>query len=200
MPARIRLQRKGKRGRPFYHIVIADGRAPRDGRFIERIGTYNPLTKPAEIIINFEKALDWLQKGAQPSDTVKAIFSYKGILYKNHLLKGVIKGALTEEQANAKFDIWLKDKEAKIEAKVKEGQLSLKELAKKRQEAEKKVNETRAEEIARKRAKEAEKAAAEARAKAEEEGEQAAAPVEQAPQPEAPQQETPGDAPAPAAE
>src|SRR5512138_1624905 len=98
MPTKIRLQRKGKKGQPFYHIVIADGRAPRDGRFIEKIGVYNPLTKPAEIEIQFEKALDWMQKGAQPTDTVRAILSYKGILYKFHLLKGVQKGALTAEQ------------------------------------------------------------------------------------------------------
>ena len=92
MPAKIRLQRKGKKGQPFYHIVIADGRAPREGRFIERIGTYNPLTRPAEIEINFDKAIGWLQNGAQPTDTVKAILAYKGVLYKSHLLKGVKKG------------------------------------------------------------------------------------------------------------
>ena len=87
MPARIRLQRHGKKGMPFYHIVIADGRAPRDGKFIERIGTYNPLAIPAEINIDFDKALAWLNKGAQPSDTAKAILMYKGVLYKNHLIK-----------------------------------------------------------------------------------------------------------------
>ena len=103
MPTKIRLQRKGKKGQPFYHIVIADGRAPREGRFIEKIGVYNPLSKPAEIDINFDKALDWLQKGAQPTDTVKAILSYKGVLYKSHLLKGVKKGAMTLEEAEAKY-------------------------------------------------------------------------------------------------
>ena len=103
MPTKMRLQRHGKKGAPFYHIVIADGRAPRDGRFIEKIGTYNPIQNPAEIILNADKALDWLQKGAQPTDTVRAILSYRGILYKNHLLKGVKKGALTEAEAEAKY-------------------------------------------------------------------------------------------------
>lgn len=99
MPAKIRLQRFGKKGRPFYHIVIADGRAPRDGRSIENLGTYDPLTNPATIELNFERALHWIQVGAQPTDTVRSILSYKGVLYKNHLAKGVLKGALTEEHA-----------------------------------------------------------------------------------------------------
>ena len=120
MPTKIRLQRKGKKGQPFYHIVIADGRAPRDGKNIERIGTYNPLTKPADINFDFDRALYWIQAGAQPTDTVRAILSYKGVMYKNHLIIGVKKGALTQEQADAKFDAWLKDKEAKIESKLKE--------------------------------------------------------------------------------
>ncbi|MCK4406949.1 MAG: 30S ribosomal protein S16 [Bacteroidales bacterium] len=161
MPARIRLQRKGKKGKPFYHIVIADGRAPRDGKFIEKIGTYNPLTKPADIKLNVDKAVDWLNKGAQPSDTVKTILSYKGVLYKNHLLKGVKKGAITEEQAEAKFQAWLTEKEAKITGKIKETELAVKDDSKKRLEAEVKINEARAAEIAKKKAKEiAEKAKA----------------------------------------
>ena len=102
MPTKIRLQRRGKRGQPFYHIVIADGRAPRDGKFIEKIGTYNPLSRPADIDIDFNKAITWLTKGAQPTDTVKAILAYTGVLYKNHLQKGVQKGAMTEEQAAMK--------------------------------------------------------------------------------------------------
>ena len=156
MPARIRLQRKGKKGKPFYHIVIADGRAPRDGKFIEKIGTYNPLTKPADIKLNFDKAVDWLNKGAQPSDTVKKILSYKGVLYKNHLLKGVKKGVITEEQAEAKFQAWLTEKEAKITGKIKETELAVKDDSKKRLEAEAKINEARAAEIAKKKAKEIE--------------------------------------------
>ena len=154
MPTKIRLQRKGKKGQPFYHIVIADGRAPRDGKYIERIGSYNPITKPAEIDIQFDRALHWLQTGAQPTDTVKTILSHKGIIYKNHLLKGVKKGALTLEQANAKFDSWLKEKEDKISGEVKNIELAIKEDKKKRFEAEKKINEDRAKELAAKKASE----------------------------------------------
>ncbi len=154
MPTKIRLQRKGKKGQPFYHIVIADGRAPRDGKYIERIGSYNPTTKPAEINIQFDRALYWLQTGAQPTDTVRSILSYKGILYKNHLNKGVKKGALTQEQADAKFDSWLKDKEAKIEGEVKNIEIAIREDKKKRLDAEKKINEERAKELAAKKASE----------------------------------------------
>jgi small subunit ribosomal protein S16 len=154
MPARIRLQRHGKKGNPFYHIVIADGRAPRDGKFIERIGTYNPLAIPAEIIIDFDKAMAWLNKGAQPSDTAKAILSYKGVLFKNHLMKGVAKGALTNEQAEAKFTVWMQEKEAKILSKKNEIVLTKKEAHKKRHEAEIKANSAKSEEIAKKKAKE----------------------------------------------
>ncbi len=169
MPARIRLQRHGKKGRPFYHIVIADGRAPRDGRFIEKIGTYNPITNPAEIILDFDKALTWLQNGAQPSDTARAILSYKGVIYKSHLLKGVKKGALTEEQAEVKFQNWLREKEEKIEAKRRGLTEAERAERKKAFEEEAKVNEARAAELARKRAVElkAEKDAA-AEEKAEE--------------------------------
>jgi small subunit ribosomal protein S16 len=154
MPTKIRLQRKGKKGNPFYHVVIADGRAPRDGKFIERIGIYNPVSKPAEIDINFERALYWLQAGAEPTDTVNALLSFKGILYKHHLLKGVKKGAMTEEMAEAKFQAWSQEKKEKFVAKIKEAELSSKDGRKKRFEAEMKVNETRAKELQAKRAKE----------------------------------------------
>ena len=117
MATKIRLQRFGKKGKPFYHVVVADARAPRDGKFIERLGSYNPNTNPATIEINFEKTLDWVNKGAQPTDTCRAILSYKGILYKKHLEGGVKKGALTEEQAEAKFAQWLEGKAGKIEVK-----------------------------------------------------------------------------------
>lgn len=117
MATKIRLQRFGKKGKPFYHVVVADARAPRDGKFIERIGSYNPNTNPATIEINFEKALDWVNKGAQPTDTCRAILSYKGILYKKHLEGGVKKGALTPEQAEEKFAQWLEGKTGKIEGK-----------------------------------------------------------------------------------
>jgi small subunit ribosomal protein S16 len=154
MPTKIRLQRKGKKGQPFYHLVIADGRAPREGKFIERIGTYNPLTKPADIKMDFDRALYWLQAGAQPTDTVRAILSYSGVLYKNHLIKGIKKGALTQEQADVKFADWLKEKREKIENKAKQVESDKKGDSKNRLEAEKKVNEARAEELAKKRAAE----------------------------------------------
>ncbi|WP_418664606.1 30S ribosomal protein S16, partial [Alistipes ihumii] len=117
MPVKIRLARRGKKGYPFYHIVVADSRAPRDGKFIENIGSYNPNTNPATINLDFEKALDWLQKGAQPTDTCRAILSYKGVLMKKHLLGGVSKGAFTQEAAEAKFAQWLEQKAGKISAK-----------------------------------------------------------------------------------
>jgi small subunit ribosomal protein S16 len=189
MPTKIRLQRKGKKGQPFYHLVIADGRAPRDGKFIERIGTYNPLTKPADIKMDFDRALYWLQSGAQPTDTVRAILAYSGVLYKNHLNKGVKKGALTQEQADVKFAAWLKDKREKIENKTKPGEIDKKGENKKRLEAEKKVNEARAEELAKKRA--AELKAKEAEKAKEETAEVIAEPTAEAPLAEAPLAEEP---------
>lgn len=154
MATKLRLQRHGKKGKPFYHLVAADARAKRDGRFIEKVGTYNPNTNPATIEINFERALDWMMKGAQPTDTVKALLSYSGVLYKKHLLVGVRKGALTEEQADKKYEAWTKEKEAKIEAK-KEG-LSVADAATAtaKFEAEKAVKEAKAKEIAAKNAPE----------------------------------------------
>ncbi len=154
MPARIRLQRHGKKGNPFYHIVIADGRAPRDGRFIEKIGTYNPIANPAEINIDVDKAVTWLSNGAQPTDTVRAILSYKGVLYKSHLLKGVTKGALTADQAEVKFQAWLSEKQSKIEAKRKGLTETERKEMKARLDAEAKVNEERLAELAKKRAAE----------------------------------------------
>ena len=130
MATKIRLQRHGKKGKPFYYIVVADARAPRDGRFIERIGSYNPNTNPATIDINFEKTLDWVNNGAQPTDTCRAILSYKGVLYKKHLEGGVKKGALTQEQADEKFAAWTDLKDGKITGK-KSGLVSAKEEAKK---------------------------------------------------------------------
>jgi len=165
MPTKIRLQRHGKKGRPFYHIVIADGRAPRDGRFIEKIGTYNPIEKPAEINLDFDRAIYWLQSGAQPTDTVRAILSYKGVLYKNHLLKGVKKGALTAEQAEVKFQEWMEAKTAKIENAVKEVENSERERMKKLLDNEARIKEERAAQIAKRRAEAIEKEVAEAQAK-----------------------------------
>lgn len=114
MPVKIRLQRKGRKQRPFYHIVVADARAPRDGRFIEKLGIYNPMTKPATIDIDRDKAYEWLTKGAQPTDTVRAILRFKGVLYRKHLMRGVAKGALTQDEADQKWKEWIDAKEAKI--------------------------------------------------------------------------------------
>jgi small subunit ribosomal protein S16 len=130
MATKIRLQRHGKKGKPFYYIVVADGRSPRDGKFIERLGSYNPNTNPATIELNFEKAVNWVSTGATPTDTAKAILSYKGVLYKNHLNGGIAKGALTQEQADEKFAAWLEGKDGKIQAK-KDGLLSKKDIDKK---------------------------------------------------------------------
>ena len=179
MPAKIRLQRHGKKGQPFYHIVIADGRAPRDGRFIEKIGTYNPVTVPAEISLNFDKALDWLNKGAQPTDTVRSILSKKGVMLKKHLMIGVQKGAMTEEQAEVKFQTWMKEKEAKLASEIKAKAEKKKADQKARIEAESKVNAARAEAIAKKQAEAAAKEAAEAAAENAENAEEA--PAEEAP-------------------
>ena len=107
MAVKLRLQRHGRGKRPFYHIVAADSRAPRDGKFIERIGDYNPLTRPATINVNTDKAVDWLMKGAEPTDTVKAILKYKGVTFRKHLLRGVAKGALSQEEADKRFQQWL---------------------------------------------------------------------------------------------
>lgn len=118
MSVKIRLQRHGRKKAPFYHIVIADSRSPRDGRFIEKIGTYNPMTKPATIALDRDKAFDWLQKGAQPTDTVRAILRFKGVMYRKHLTRGVKKGALSAEQALEKYTAWIDAKEKNISDKV----------------------------------------------------------------------------------
>ncbi|MFD2161420.1 30S ribosomal protein S16 [Paradesertivirga mongoliensis] len=167
MATKIRLQRFGKKGKPFYHVVVADSRSPRDGKFIERLGSYNPNTNPATIDINFEKALEWVNSGAQPTDTCRAILSYKGVLYKKHLEGGVKKGALTAEQAEAKFNEWLQGKGAKIEGK-KETLTSAKEEARKAAlAAESKKKQDRAAALAAKNAPVAEEVEEEAVADAE---------------------------------
>ena len=117
MAVKIRLQRKGKKKAPFYHIVIADARSPRDGRFIEKIGTYNPMTIPATIEIDRDKAFEWLQKGAQPTDTVQAMLRFKGVMMRKHLMKGVAKGAFSEDVAMQKYESWIEAKEAKVAAR-----------------------------------------------------------------------------------
>jgi len=147
MPAKIRLQRHGKKGYAFFHIVIADGRAPRNGKFIEKIGTYNPNTNPATIELNNEKALEWLKNGAQPTETTRAILSYKGVMMKLHLEKGVAKGALTAEQAEEKFNKWESEKSGKIEGKRTNLAAGKSDYEKNRMAAEVARNKQRAEAI-----------------------------------------------------
>ena len=198
MPAKIRLQRHGKKGQPFYHIVVADSRAPRDGKFIEKLGTYNPLTNPAQINIKFDRALYWYSVGAQPTDTARSLLSKTGVMMKYHLMRGVQKGAMTEEQAEIKFQNWMKEKEAKAANLVKANEEKARGEKKTRLEAEKQVNEARAAELAKKRLAELEaKKAAEAEAAAEAAAEEAPAeeaPAEEAPVAEAEATEAPAEA------
>jgi small subunit ribosomal protein S16 len=147
MATRIRLQRHGKKNKAFFHLVAADSRAKRDGKFIEKLGTYNPNTNPATIDINFEKTLTWVQNGAEMSDTARAILSYKGVLYKNHLIKGVKKGALTAEQVEIKFAEWLAEKDAKVSGKKDSLSKKADEDKASRLKAEIAVNEAKAKEI-----------------------------------------------------
>ncbi len=155
MATRIRLQRRGKKNQPFYHIVIADGRAPRDGRFIERIGTYNPLTNPATITINFDRALYWVETGASPSDTARSILKKEGIYLMKHLRGGIAKGAITEMDAERKFEAWKQEKESKKSNVKREATDQARNEMKKRIEAESKVRETISAKVAAKYAKEA---------------------------------------------
>ena len=166
MSVKIRLARKGRKKQAYYHVVVADSRSPRDGRFIEKIGIYNPLTDPATIDINFEKALGWLQKGAQPTDTCRAILKYKGVMMKKHLLEGVRKGAFDEAEADRRFNEWLKGKEEKIEMKKSGLEKIGEELRKKRLEAEQVIKEARAAEYAKRAAALAAEAEAAAKAAA----------------------------------
>lgn len=166
MSVKIRLARKGRKKQAYYHVVVADSRSPRDGRFIEKIGIYNPLTDPATIDINFEKALGWLQNDAQPTDTCRAILKYKGVMMKKHLMEGVRKGAFDEAEADRRFNEWLKGKEEKIELKKSGLEKKGEELRKKKLEAEKAIKEARAEELAKKAAALAAEAEAAAKAAA----------------------------------
>lgn len=178
MATKIRLSRHGKKSYAFYHIVVADVRSPRDGRFIEKLGTYNPNTNPATIELNFESAVKWIGTGAEPTDTARAILSYKGVMYMHHLLGGVKKGAFTLEQAEAKMDAWLKEKETKIETKRSALAGNSVKEAKARLAAEVKVKEAKAAAVA---AKLAAAAAAETASEAAEEAvEEVSAAIEQA--------------------
>jgi small subunit ribosomal protein S16 len=152
MPTKIRLQRHGKKKYAYFHIVIADSRAPRDGKFIEKIGTYNPNTNPATIDLDFDRALNWVKDGAQPSDTARALLSYKGVMYKYHLDRGVLKNAFSQEVADKRFEDWLADKENKIDAKLDNLTAAEEAEQKKRLEAEKEANKKKAESIAAKTA------------------------------------------------
>ena len=176
MAVKIRLARHGKKGYAFYHIVAADSRAPRDGKFIEKLGVYNPNTNPATIDLKFDRALDWLLKGAQPTDTCRAILSYKGVLYKKHLLGGVAKGAFSEAEAEARFNKWADEKQGKIDAKSNKLASDATAAKKAQFAAETKVKEERAAAIAEKKAA----LAAEAAAAAAEEAAEGEAPAEEA--------------------
>jgi small subunit ribosomal protein S16 len=172
MAVKIRLARRGRKKAAIYDIIVADARSPRDGKFIEKLGTYNPNTNPASINFDQDKAFQWMMNGAQPTDTVKAMLSYTGVLFRRHLQIGVIKGAISQETADARLEEWKKEKETKIEGK-RQGLVSDKEAKRKAAlEAETKVKEARAEAI---RQREADKAAANAPAESTEEAPEAAA-------------------------
>ena len=197
MPAKIRLQRHGKKGKAFYYIVAADGRAKRDGRYIERFGSYNPNTNPATIEMDFDRALYWVKQGAQPTDTMRAMLSYRGVLYKNHLDRGVLKGAFTQEEADKRFAKWMEEKQGKIDAKAEGLDKKAAEERKARLAAEKAVSDARAaaqvpqEEVA----EEAAPAEASAEETAPAEETKAEAPAEEA-KAEAPAEEAKAEAPA----
>lgn len=183
MATRIRLQRHGRKAYAFFHIVVADNRSKRDGRLVEKIGTYNPNTNPATIEMDFDRALYWTMTGAQPSDTVRAILSYKGVLLKKHLLEGVKKGALTEEQAEERFAAWLAEKESKVSNKLEAEKKSKSDAIAERNKREEEARRAAAAEVAEAEAAAAEEAAAEEAA--------TEAPVEESATEEAPAEEAP---------
>jgi len=166
MAVKIRLARKGRKKLAYYHIVVADSRSPRDGRYIEKIGKYNPLTNPATIELDFDKALGWLQNGALPSETCRAILSYKGVLIRKHLLEGVKKGAFDDAEATRRFEEWMKQNEAKIEAKRSGLKKSKEDDIAEKLANEKQINEARAAKLAKKQAELAARAEAESKAEA----------------------------------
>ena len=188
MPVRIRLQRHGKKGKPFYWVVAADSRSKRDGKFLEKLGIYNPNTNPATVEINVDSAVKWLQNGAQPTDTARTLLSRKGALLKHHLVKGVAKGALTEEQVEERFAAWLAEKDAANTAVISALNQEKEAAKAKALEAEKEANEKRAAEIAAANAPEPEVVEEATEEAAEEVAE---APVaEEAPEEEAPAEES----------
>ena len=186
MATRLRLQRRGRRNYPFYQIIVADSRAPRDGRYIERIGSYNPNTNPATITLDFERALYWLNTGASPSDTVRNILSREGVLMKKHLLGGVAKGAFTEEEAERRYEEWIANKHKDIESVRSAEEEKERAEQKALLDAEKKANQARIDELAKKKADEI--AALEAE-KAEKEAAKAAKEAAKTPAEETPAEE-----------
>ena len=201
MAVKIRLQRHGKKGKPFYWIVAADSRSKRDGKYLEKIGAYDPNQKPAAIDLNFDSALSWLEKGAQPTNTAKTILSYTGVLLKKHLDGGVKKGAFTEAEAKKRFDKWMKEKSSKIEKKIEDMNASLesnKKEARLREEEyrKKKLEETKAKDQAKAEEASADEAPAEEAPADEAPAEEASAdeaPAEEAPADEAPADEAPAE-------
>ena len=186
MATKLRLKIRGRKNHHFYQIIVADSRAPRDGKYIERIGSYNPNTNPATIILDFERALYWMQTGAQPTDTVRNILSTEGVLMKKHLLGGVAKGAFSEDEAEKRFDAWKSNKQQAVQSEKNKNEEKMRNDEKARLEAEKEVNKARAESIAKKKAEEEA-----ANAPVEEEVTEETAPVE-----EPTSEEQPADAPA----
>jgi small subunit ribosomal protein S16 len=152
MPVKIRLSRQGKKGYAFYHIVAADSRAPRDGKYIERLGSYNPNTHPATVELNFDNALTWLNNGAQPTETCRNILSHEGVLLKKHLLEGVKKGAFSETEAETRFEKWKNEKQSKTEAIINEATKRKNELARKQKDVEAKAKEAKEKQVAKKMA------------------------------------------------
>ncbi len=195
MPVKIRLTRHGRKRYAYYHIVVADSRAPRDGKYIERIGSYNPNTNPATIELDFDKAINWLGKGAQPTETTRAILSYKGVLMKKHLLEGAKKGAFDEAEAEKRFQKWMEEKDAKVQAKLDKLSSESDQERKARLEQEAKVNAERAEKLAKRNADlaaEAEAAQKQETAEVEETPEETKEQApEEKPQPEAGSEEEP---------
>lgn len=200
MPTKIRLQRHGKKRYPYYHVVVADARAPRDGKFIEKLGTYNPNDNPATIDINFDRSLHWVKVGAQPTDTVRALLSYKGVMHKDHLDRGVLKGAFSQADADKKFDAWIKEKETKVAGKVESLTKAGAAAEKEKLDAEKEINTKKAAAILAKNselaaAAEAETAEANAKEATSEEAPATEATTDEAPTEEA-KEETKAETPA----
>ena len=187
MAVKIRLQRHGKKGKPFYWIVAADARSKRDGKYLEKIGTYDPNQKPAAIDLNFDSAISWLDKGAQPTNTAKAILSYTGVLLKRHLDGGVKKGAFTEAEAKKRFDAWMKDKSAKIEKKIQDANTVLESNKKEAREREEEYRKKKLEEAKAKEKAKADEAPADETPAEEVSADEA--PAEEAPADEAPAEE-----------